>query len=226
MSQIKRESPAEGAGPVAWINHPGQILANRAALNTRAYCSHSPLLTAGPRAAVRVSPATFRSTQNFQHSAIKKTESPGSSYGVDLVFCTPPQWEPPGLQSLHSHGTTALLYRASRRVLNPTRFPSSLCALELLTAASLWRDFILNNQPVTSVLLVILQHLMWLWHITKTGCHHRCKNSKLREKCAFMISNCSTKPVCSNTKDLQIQKLHDKSVFPFLTGTVKKKKQF
>ena len=41
---------------MAWINHPGQILAHWAPLNTRAYCSHSCRLTSGPHAAVRSSP--------------------------------------------------------------------------------------------------------------------------------------------------------------------------
>ena len=50
------EKKKKGAGPVAWINHPGQILAHWAPLNTRAYCSHSCRLTSGPHAAVRSSP--------------------------------------------------------------------------------------------------------------------------------------------------------------------------
>lgn len=109
---------------------------HRAALNTRAYCSHSSHLTSSLRAAVRFIPAAYHSTQKLPAFTYKKNRGCDSSYSLNLVFCTPPQWEPPGLQSLRHHGTTALLYRASRRVLNPAVFPTA-CVRSICFPASL-----------------------------------------------------------------------------------------
>lgn len=81
-------------------------------------------LTSSPRSAVGFAPHAYQSARHCRHSLIK-THVLRPDYMISSFFSVPPQWEPPGLQSVHHYGTTALLYRASRRVLNTARFHPS-----------------------------------------------------------------------------------------------------
>lgn len=122
-ANTRRRACAEGAQRAAEEAervHPGLSPAN-----TRAYCSHSSPPTSSPRSAARFTPATCRPRFDFQHQ--RQIEGAALSYGSDLVR-VPPHWESPGLQSVHHHDTTPLLYRASRRVLDPAAFLAPGCA--------------------------------------------------------------------------------------------------
>lgn len=98
---------------MAWINHSGQTLAHSS------YCSRSLHL---PSAYTLLYFSLLSVRINLPAFAKKNRGSTSECRDKFSIFFTPPLWEPPELQSLHQHGTTALLYRASRRVLNPATF--------------------------------------------------------------------------------------------------------
>lgn len=95
-----------------------------------------PPLTFSLCSAVRFIPASYRSGKVLQLSP-GNTGAPRPKAGVNVLFL-PRQWEPPGQRRLHRRGTTALLYRASRRVLNPAgSLPARPCGRSICSPARL-----------------------------------------------------------------------------------------
>lgn len=123
---------------MAWIDHPGESLPHSAP-----FSEHTRILFHLPSRGFYLQ-STRRCPLYSSHMSARtprptctctNKRGSGPTLRVNPGVCIRPQRGSPGQQSIHHHGTTALLYRASRQVLKPAGFPPawvrSICGLAL-----------------------------------------------------------------------------------------------